>query len=102
MQHATPDKNPPTSEHPAAPSAYLRRAEAARFLNISPRTLTEWQRRRIVPYCKVSHRVCLFRQADLDRALLRFRVAAVGEREPGRSGQRGRDRTVACGNGSHE
>jgi len=59
--------------------AYLRKADAARYLSISIRTLTEWMQKRIVPYIKLSHRVCLFRQADLDAAMNRFRTTAIGE-----------------------
>lgn len=60
---------------------YLRKEDAAEYLNISIRTLSEWMRRRIVPFSKISHRICLFRAIDLDRAMDRFRVRAVGERD---------------------
>ena len=59
--------------------AYLRKADAARYLSISIRTLTDWMQKRIVPFIKLSHRVCLFRPADLDAAMNRFRTMAVGE-----------------------
>ena len=58
---------------------YLRKGDAARYLNISIRTLTDWMQRRIVPFIKLSHRVCLFRQADLDASMNRFRTNAIGE-----------------------
>jgi hypothetical protein len=58
---------------------YLRKSEAARYLGIAERTLSAWMTRRLVPYVKVSHRVVMFRIADLDRAMERFRVKAVGE-----------------------
>jgi len=58
---------------------YLRREEAAKYLNVSLRTLATWQRRRLVPFAKVSHRVCLFKVADLDRAIGRLTVRAVGD-----------------------
>ena len=35
-------------------------------------------RNRIVPYSKLSHRVCLFKQADLDAAMDRFKTEAIG------------------------
>ena len=60
---------------------YLRKEQAAEYLNISIRTLSDWMRRRIVPFSKISHRICLFRITDLDRAMDRFRVRAVGERD---------------------
>lgn len=58
---------------------YKRRKEAARYLGISLRTLTDWQQRRIIPFIDVSHRVTLFRLADLDKAMSRFIVKAIGE-----------------------
>jgi len=58
---------------------YIRKADAARYLGISVRTLTDWMQQHIVPFIKISHRVCLFRQADLDTAMDRLRIKAVGE-----------------------
>ena len=63
---------------------YLRRAEAARYLGISLRTLSDWQRRRIVPVVKVGKRCVLFNRTDLDRALGRLTIHAVGELRGGR------------------
>ena len=57
---------------------YIRKADAAKYLGVSIRTLTEWMRNRIVPYYKLSHRVCLFKQADLDAAMDRFKTEAIG------------------------
>lgn len=59
------------------PRGYLRRNAAAAYLGISPRTLSVWQSRRLVPFIKVSHKVCLFRIADLDEALSRLTTKAV-------------------------
>ena len=58
---------------------YMRREEAAKYLNISLRTLTDWQRRHLVPFAKISHKVCLFKTADLDRAIERLTLRAVGD-----------------------
>jgi len=58
---------------------YMRKAAAARYLGISVRTLSKWMAERIIAFSKVSRRACLFRQADLDAAMGRFRLAAVGE-----------------------
>jgi len=63
----------------AAPVGYFRRAGAARYCGVSLRTLGEFQRRRIVPFVRISRRCVLFKREDLDRALERFRVAAIGE-----------------------
>ena len=64
---------------PVVLAGYLRKGDEARYLNISIRTLTEWMRRGVVAYIKLSRKVCLFRQADLDAAMERYRVTAVGE-----------------------
>jgi len=61
------------------PAGYFRRAGAARYCGISLRTLGEFQRRRILPYVRLGRRCVLFKREDLDRALERFRVAAIGE-----------------------
>ncbi len=60
-------------------AAYLRPREAARYIPVSERTLRDWTARGIIPHYKVSHKVVLFRVSDLDRAMTRFRVNAVGE-----------------------
>lgn len=57
---------------------YIRREAAARYLGISLRTLTDWQAQRIIPFVKVSRKVTLFRLTDLDAAMNKFRVKAVG------------------------
>lgn len=64
---------------PVVRPGYLRKADAAKDLSVSIRTLTEWMQHRVVPYIKLSHRVCLFKQTDLDTAMARFRTAAIGE-----------------------
>ncbi len=58
---------------------YLRKEEAALYLNISIRTLTDWMKQKIVPYVKVSHRVCLFKITDLDESMDRYKIKAVGD-----------------------
>ena len=58
---------------------YLRKAAAAKYMNVSVRTLSDWMRMRLVAHIKPSNRVCLFRVADLDAALNRFRMSAIGE-----------------------
>ena len=68
-------KNQATVEQP---SDYLRgHAEAARYARVSPRTISDWQKRRIVPFLKPARKVVLFRRADIDRALSRFEIKAV-------------------------
>ena len=59
-------------------SEYLRgQAEAARYAHVSPRTISDWQRRRIIPHLKPARKVVLFRKSDIDAALGRFEVKAV-------------------------
>ena len=58
---------------------YMRREEAAKYLGISLRTLTNWQQRKVVPVVQVGRRVTLFRPADLDRVLRRFTLKAAGD-----------------------
>jgi len=59
-------------------SKYLRRKAAAEYTNISPRTLSIWMARRIIPFRKIG-RTVLFDPAELDAALNKFRIAAVGD-----------------------
>lgn len=73
---------PPSGSLAQAPDVqpgYMRKADAARYLGISVRTLTQWMQQHIVAYIKMSHRVCLFKKVDLDMAMGRFRLKAVGE-----------------------
>jgi predicted site-specific integrase-resolvase len=59
--------------------AYLRPPDAARFLGVTVRTVRDWQRSGILAYSKPCRKVCLFATADLEKAMRRFRVQAVGE-----------------------
>lgn len=59
-------------------SDLMRPNEAASFLRVSRRCLSDMQRRRLVPYAKLGHRLVLFRRADLDRLLTRRTIKAIG------------------------
>ena len=59
--------------------AYLRKADAAKYLLISPRTFSMWQRRGLIAYSKPARKVCLIAVADLDKMVRRFRINAIGE-----------------------
>jgi len=63
---------------PAINPAYLRRDEAAAYLSVSPRTISEWQRQRVISYTKPRPKCVLFKRSDLDAAMQRFTVKAVG------------------------
>jgi excisionase family DNA binding protein len=61
-----------------SPSTYLHKDELAIHLKVSKRTVDNWMKRHVIPYIKVG-RTILFRPADVDRALQRFTIRAVGE-----------------------
>ena len=65
------------------PRLYLRPDEAARVIGISRRTLSAWQSARVIGFRRVG-RTILFSVADIQQALDRFKVAAVGEASPRR------------------
>lgn len=58
--------------------AYLNRGEAAEYLGVCPRTISELQRKRLIPHVKLARKCVRFRPADLDRAMDRLTVKAVG------------------------
>lgn len=62
-------------------AGYLRKKEAAQYLSISLRTLSEWQRRKILSHYKPARKVCLFSIQDLERCLERFKVREIGGAE---------------------
>jgi hypothetical protein len=64
--------------HDKMKPGFLRRDDAAAFLGISLRTLAQWQTEKRIPFAKVSHRVCLFKVADLEKTVDRLTVKAVG------------------------
>lgn len=65
---------PNATDLTANPPAFLRKREAAKYLSVSPRTLTAWMRRGILPYAKPAHKITLFSVRDLERTVARFRV----------------------------
>lgn len=58
--------------------AYMRREEAARFLGVATRTISDWQRRRIIPHVKMGRKCVLFKREDLVKAMGKYTVRAVG------------------------
>jgi len=67
-----------TGANTSVDPAYLRREDAARYLNVSTRTVSDWQRRRIIAHVRVAPKCVLFKRSDLDAAMQRFTVDAVG------------------------
>ena len=57
---------------------YMRRDEAAKYLGISPRTLSDWQKKRLVPFIKPARKCTIFKREALDRAMARLTVQSVG------------------------
>jgi excisionase family DNA binding protein len=60
-------------------SAYLRKSQAAEYLNVCERSLTNLMRRRMIPFYRLSRGMCLFRRTDLDTALEAFRVKCAAD-----------------------
>jgi DNA-binding transcriptional MerR regulator len=57
----------------------IRRQPMAKRLDISLRTLSEWERKKIIPCRKIGKRCVLFNPAEVFRALNKYRVASIGE-----------------------
>jgi excisionase family DNA binding protein len=62
----------------SADKSILRPDETAQLLGISKRSLSNLQKRHAIAYSKLG-RIVVFRRADIEAALERFRIAAVGE-----------------------
>ncbi|NCC53100.1 MAG: DNA-binding protein [Spartobacteria bacterium] len=77
----TNERGSKMSKETQTEQGYLRPVGAARYLGISTRCLSEWQRKRLIPYVKAGRKCVLFKKSDLDTALARLRVAAIGEGE---------------------
>jgi len=56
---------------------YVRREQAAEYLGVSVRCLANWQKKRYIPFSKIGSRTCLFRLADLDAVVARFRQDSI-------------------------
>jgi len=59
---------------------YLRHKGAAEYLGVSYRTVSDWMRRGVIPYHKLSHRVCLFRKERFGRCDRAFSDKCRGRR----------------------
>ena len=58
---------------------YLRgQGEASKYARVSRRTISDWQSRRVIPFIKVGRKLVLFRKSDIDSALNKFQVSAIG------------------------
>ena len=61
---------------------YLRRDAAAAYLHVSPRTISEWQKKRLIPFFKPAKKCTLFRRDQLDRAMEKHMVRSSGYESP--------------------
>jgi hypothetical protein len=52
----------------------LKRRELARAINVSPRTVDNWQKQKKIPVIKLSPRCCRFDLQSVLRALRRFEI----------------------------
>ena len=67
-----------TNQSTTVKAGYLRRKDAAKYLGISIRGLSELQSRRMVPFSKLGTRTVLFKISDLDAMVARFRQDCIG------------------------
>ena len=70
---------------------YMRRPAAAKYLGVSVRTVSAWQKRRLIPYIKAGRKCTIFNRDQLDRAMEKLVVRSVGYEPavPSRTGQEG-------------
>jgi hypothetical protein len=81
-KHAT-SKTAATKVEPAVTlstvaALYLRAGQVIQLLPISRRSLGNWTRTGVLPCYRIK-KLLLFKRADIEAALERFRIAAVGE-----------------------
>ena len=58
--------------------ALLKRPQLARAINVSARTLDNWQKRKIIPYLKLSARCVRYHLPTVLAALRKFEIKAAG------------------------
>jgi excisionase family DNA binding protein len=64
--------------NPSTDPIFVKKAEAAKALGVSNRTLDNWVARRMIPYVAVSPRMHLFDLAEVKKALReKFEVSAA-------------------------
>jgi excisionase family DNA binding protein len=68
----------PSKDAVAIAPGYLRPPRAARYVDVSLRTLRNWTRAGLIPCIRPGGgRVVLYAKSDLDKSLLRFREGVV-------------------------
>jgi hypothetical protein len=84
-------QNPSNKKHDAAPIpnvlvpllagddlALLKRPQLARAINVSPRTVDNWQKQKRIPFLKLSARCVRYHLPSVLAALRRFEVREAG------------------------
>jgi hypothetical protein len=64
---------------PADDPALLKRPQLARAINVSARTVDNWQKQKRIPYLKLSARCVRYHLPTVLAALRKFEVKEVGE-----------------------
>ncbi len=74
-----PDDKPdaPPNREPQIRPGFLRPNDAAKFLGISRRHVSNLTRRGLLPVSRIGSRLSLYAVADLESAVARFRVGKV-------------------------
>lgn len=57
-------------------SLYMRPAEVIKMFAVSRRTLSNWQKEKVIPFYKIK-KLVLFKRSDIEEALERFRINAA-------------------------
>lgn len=60
-------------------SDYIRPKDAAKYLNVSPRTMARWLASHRIPYIRMGSRMVLIRKSALDRAMDKLTVRSYGD-----------------------
>jgi len=76
MTHINTDNNNTNAEL----LEHLTKPEAANLIRVSSRTLDEWMKKGIVPFCKLPTGSVRFRRSQLIDALARFEVNSIHAR----------------------
>ena len=63
---------------PTPQAGYFRPPRAADYLSVSERHLRDMTKRGLLPVIRLGRRCALYCKADLDKAMRKFRIAAVG------------------------
>jgi hypothetical protein len=73
-----PVRNTHSSHTVPASEALLKRPQLARAINVSPRTVDNWQKQKRIPFLKLSARCVRFHLPAVLAALRKFEVKEAG------------------------